>query len=53
MQQQHIKLILTLDEVNTILAGLSHMPYGQVSELFDKIKTDAAVQLEVEPEIVQ
>lgn len=40
-----IKLLVTIEEINVILEGLSHLPYRQVNGTFDKIKTQAQEQL--------
>ena len=40
-----MKLELSLQETNTILTGLGRLPYEAVFELVDKIKNQAAPQL--------
>jgi hypothetical protein len=40
-----MKLELSLQEVNTLLTGLGRLPYEAVFELVDKIKNQAAPQL--------
>ncbi|WP_340200030.1 hypothetical protein [Ascidiimonas sp. W6] len=40
-----IKLELTLDETNTILAGLGQQPYIKVVDLVQKIQQQGASQL--------
>jgi hypothetical protein len=41
----NIKLELTLDEVNQILTTLGQMPYAQVVNLIDKIKSQGMSQV--------
>ena len=43
---QEIKLTLTLNEVNVILASLGKQPYETVFTLFEKIKQQGEAQLE-------
>ena len=40
-----MKLDLSLQEVNTLLTGLGRLPYEAVFELVDKVKGQAAPQL--------
>lgn len=42
---EQIKLELTLDEVNNILAALGQQPYIKVAELIQKIQQQGASQL--------
>jgi hypothetical protein len=42
-----IKLELTLDEVNQIMAALGNMPYAQIAPLVEKVKEQAVPQLPV------
>ncbi len=42
---QNIKLLLTLEEVNTLLTALGNLPYVQVFELVQKIQQQAAQQV--------
>lgn len=42
---EELTLKLTLNEVNLILTGLGNMPYIQVSELIQKIQSQAKEQL--------
>lgn len=45
MSNTTIRLELTIDEANAILAGLGEQPYIKVAELIHKIKDQAASQL--------
>jgi len=47
MGNTQINLVLTLDEVNGVMAALGNMPYAQVAPLVDKIREQATVQLPV------
>jgi len=40
-----MKLELTVQEVNAILAGLGRLPYEAVFELIEKIRSQAASQV--------
>jgi hypothetical protein len=42
---QTIKLNLTLEEVNTVLEALGHMPYVRVFQLISKLRQQTAPQL--------
>lgn len=42
---KEFKLILNVNEVNTILKALGNMPYNQVSEIVTKIHAQAQEQL--------
>jgi hypothetical protein len=44
-----INLALTVEQVNAILIALSKLPYADVVELINRIKTDAEKQLAPEP----
>ena len=43
---QEIKLVLTLDEINQILASLGNQPYKDVFQLVNKMQQQAQAQLE-------
>ena len=43
---QEIKLVLTLDEINQILAALGSQPYKDVFQLVNKLQQQAQAQLE-------
>ena len=45
-----MKLDLTLHEINAVLQALGGMPYAQVFELVQKIRTQAQAQVAPEPE---
>jgi hypothetical protein len=42
---QTIKLNLTLEEINTVLESLGHMPYIRVFQLISKLQQQTAPQL--------
>lgn len=44
-----MKLELTLEEVNKVLAALGHMPFDAVAELVVKIRVQAHEQLQAQP----
>lgn len=44
---ENIKLELTLDEANLLVANLGRLPYEQVFSLIQKIQTQGAPQAEV------
>ena len=44
-----IKLEFSLEEVNTVLSGLSGLPYAQVAQLISKLQMQAAPQLAPAP----
>lgn len=44
MNENIIKLELTVDEVNVVLNALVNRPYGEVAELISKIKTEGDKQ---------
>ncbi len=46
MDMETITLELTIDETNTILAGLGEQPYVKVVDLVQKIQEQGASQLE-------
>ena len=46
MTMQEVQLVLTLAEVNQILASLAKEPYQDVYQLVAKIQQQAQVQLE-------
>ncbi len=43
---ENIKLALTIDEANTILAALGQQPYIKVADLILKIQKEGASQLD-------
>jgi hypothetical protein len=45
-----IKLELTLDEVNKIMACLGNAPYAQVADLVEKIKQQVVPQVQQQAE---
>lgn len=45
--EENIKLELTLDEANAVLANLGRLPYDQVFSLIQKIQAQGAPQAEV------
>jgi hypothetical protein len=45
MNTKTIQLELTIDEANSILAGLGEQPYVKVADLIHKIKDQASAQL--------
>lgn len=45
MNEQKIKLELTVEEVNTILTALAARPYYEVAELIGKIQTEGETQI--------
>ncbi|HEY9528433.1 MAG TPA: hypothetical protein VIR02_15180 [Anaerolineales bacterium] len=46
---QEIRLVLTLDEINQILAALGSQPYKDVFQLVTKVQQQAQAQLESQP----
>lgn len=48
-----LKFELTLDEINFILAQVSKEPYSNVVALIEKIKQQAQLQLNPQPEFKQ
>lgn len=46
----NIKIELSIDEINQVLAALEALPYRQVAALFEKIKSQAMEQLTPKPE---
>ena len=46
-----IKLSLTVEEVNGVLQALGNMPYVQVAALVEKIRSQAAPQVEKTSEV--
>ena len=46
---QEIKLVLTLDEINQILAALGSQPYKDVFQLVTKLQQQAQAQPESQP----
>jgi hypothetical protein len=45
MQDKEINLILTVKEIDQILAAISKLPLGEVIDLFSKIRGQAVPQL--------
>ena len=41
-----IKLELTLEEINAVIATLAQLPFNQVHQLVDKIRSQAIVQVQ-------
>ena len=41
-----IKLELTLEEINAVIATLAQMPFNQVHQLVDKIRSQAIAQVQ-------
>ena len=50
VQQPTIKLELTIDEANAILASLGKHPFEQIAALINKIQAQAIPQLPQQPE---
>ncbi len=50
MMEPQANILLTVTEINLILAGLEQMPYGKVNGLFNKILETAKAQLEAKDE---
>lgn len=48
-----MKLELSLQEINIILSGLGRLPYENVFELVEKIKSQAIPQLNQQPQSEQ
>jgi len=46
---QEIKLVLTLEEINQILASPGSQPYKDVFQLVTKIQQQAKAQIESQP----
>lgn len=44
-KQMDIKLTLSIDEVNGVIATLATLPFGQVHELLNKIRSQALEQV--------
>ena len=44
-----IDLNLSVNEINLILQALGHAPYVQVADIIDKVRTQAAPQVEALP----
>ena len=42
---KELNLTLNINDVNTVLSGLSALPYSQVNVLIEKIQQQAKVQL--------
>ena len=47
-----IDLNLTVNEINLILQALGQAPYVQVADIIDKVRTQAAPQVEALPKEV-
>jgi len=45
MNDKNIELTFSLEEVNTILTGLSNLPYAQVFKLIQKVQNQTEKQL--------
>lgn len=45
-----INLNLEINEVNNVLAALGQLPYAQVTDLVEKIKSQAIPQVQAQPE---
>lgn len=43
---EQYSLNLTIEEINKIISGLSHMPYVQVFELIEKVKSQTQAQIQ-------
>jgi len=50
-KSMEIKLSLTVEEVNGVLQALGNMPYVQVAALVEKIRSQAAPQVEKTSEV--
>jgi hypothetical protein len=48
MEQSMIKLELSLEEINVVLAALGRMPYESVAALIPKIQQQGQAQLQKE-----
>jgi len=48
-----MKLELSLQEINLLLTGLGRLPYENVFELVEKIKSQALPQLNQQPQTEQ
>jgi hypothetical protein len=44
-----IELSLSIEEVNGIMQALGQMPYAQVAALIDKVRSQAAPQVQTQP----
>ena len=44
--EQQVKLELSIKEINVILQSLGQMPFAQVVEVIQKVKTQAESQLQ-------
>lgn len=53
MNNVTIKLELSLQEVNAIMAGLGQLPYVQVVDVVEKIKVQAVPQTQQPQEIIE
>ena len=53
MNNVTIKLELSLQEVNAIMAGLGQLPYVQVVDVVEKIKVQAVPQTQKPQEIIE
>ena len=49
MNANEIKIVFTLEQVNAVLQRLAQLPYGQVADLVEGIKSIAAPQVPQEP----
>lgn len=53
MNNVTIKLELSVQEVNTVMAGLGQLPYAQVVDVVEKIKVQAIPQTQKPQEIIE
>jgi hypothetical protein len=53
MSEQELSFNLTLNDTNTVLAGLSELPAKQSYDLINKLKVQAQTQLEPAPQVEQ
>lgn len=51
MNQNEIKIVFTLEQVNAVLQRLGMLPYAQVADLIDGIKAIAQPQVPKEEEV--
>ena len=49
MNPADIKIVFTLEQVNAVLQYLGNLPYAQVAELINGIKTIATPQVPAQP----
>ena len=50
-KSMEIKLSLTIEEVNGVMQALGNMPYVQVAALVEKVRSQAAPQVEQASEV--